>query len=300
MAASQIPAESIVYIDGAFYPESQAKISVFDHVVLYGDAVYDTCCAWGGKIFKLDRHMDRLYASARALKLQIPLAQAQLSEVVVETVRRNQLQNAYIKIVATRGVGERPLMSPYHCKPNLIVFAKPYMSLAGDDQELQGIRVKVASWRRIPDECLPSQVKSCNYLNHILMRMEANEAGYDDALELTTQGYVAEAPGYNVFTVKQGRIYTPDEEILYGITRETVFEIAARHQIAVIAGRLTVFDCYVADEVFYSSTAGGIFPVKEIDGRVIGDGRPGPITRLVHGAYQDLLASGTQSTPVYG
>jgi len=299
MQVSAKQGESVVYIDGTFYPESQAKISVFDHVVLYGDAVYDTCCAWSGRIFKLDQHLDRLFESAHAIKLQISLSKAELRDVVIETVRRNNLQKAYVKIIATRGVGELPLMSPYNCRPSLIVFARPYVSLVGGDADRKGIRVKVASWRKIPDECLPSKVKNCNYLNHILMRLEANEAGYDDALELGTDGYVAEAPGYNVFAVKEGVIYTPADNILMGITRETVLELAAEAGIPVVEGLLTVFDFYNADEVFFSSTAGGIFPVREIDGRVIGAGKPGPITVQIRDGYYALLESGVESVPVY-
>ncbi len=292
--------ELVVYIDGDFYPESEAKVSVFDHVVLYGDAVYDTCCAWAGQIFKLDEHVDRLFESAHALKLAVPLPKVQLREVVIETVRRNALQNAYIKIIATRGVGPLPLLSPYDCKPSLIVFARPYVSLVGGEAQAEGVRIKVASWRKIPDECLPSQAKTCNYLNHVLMRMEANEAGYDDALELGIDGYVAEAPGYNVFAVKRGAIRTPANDILKGITRQTVLELAGGAGIPVAEEPLTVFDFYNADEVFFSSTAGGIFAVSEIDGRVIGEGKPGPITTLIRNRYYDLLESGEQSTPVYG
>ncbi len=293
-------AKPVVYIDGEFYGESDAKISVFDHALLYGDAIYETCCAWNGAIFKLDRHIDRLFESAHAVKLQVPLSKAELKEVAVETVRRSNLKNAYVKIIATRGVGEQPTISPYNTTPSIIVFAWPYLSLVAGDVDLKGMRVKVASWRRIPDICLPSKVKSINYLNHVLMRMEANESGYDDALELGTDGDVTEAPGYNVFAVKRSAIQTPSNNILVGITRETVLELAAEAGISVIEGQLTVFDFYNADEVFFSSSAGGIFPVSEIDGRVIGnDGKPGPVTVRIRDGYQALLESRAKSTPVY-
>jgi branched-chain amino acid aminotransferase len=215
MAPSSGKNEPIVFVNGEFVPASEAKISVFDHVVLYGDGVYDTMCAWNHMVFKLDEHVDRLYESAHAIKLEIPLTKEELKQVVLETVRRNKLRNAYVKVLATRGVGPQPLMSPYGCTPGLIVFAVPYMSLVAE-QENTGIRMIVSSMRRVPNECLSSKIKSCNYLNHILMRLEANEAGADDAIELDMEGYVCEAPGYNVFMVKRGILYTPRDNILAG------------------------------------------------------------------------------------
>jgi len=291
--------EPIVYVNEEFVPGSEAKISVFDHVVLYGDGVYDTMCAWNYAVFKLDEHVDRLYESAHAVKLEIPLAREELKAVILETVRRNNLRNAYVKVVATRGVGPQPLMSPYNCTPGLIVFAVPYMSLVGGGEEDGGIRMIVSSLRRVPDECLSTKIKSCNYLNHILMRMEANEAGADDAIELDMDGYVCEAPGYNVFMVKKGVIYTPSDNILVGVTRQTVMELAEAANMPVVEGRIQPFDLYNADEVFLSSTAGGIFAVAELDGRTIGNGKPGPVTRMIREGYLALLESGEKSTPVF-
>lgn len=291
--------EPIVYVNGDFVAGSEAKISVFDHVVLYGDGVYDTMCAWNHRLFKLDEHVDRLYESAHAIQLELPVAKEELKEIILETVRRNELRNAYVKVIATRGVGPQPLMSPHNCTPGLIVFAVPYMSLADQDAETGGIRMIVASLRRIPNECLSTKIKSCNYLNHILMRMEANEAGADDAIELDMEGYVCEAPGYNVFVVKQGVLHTPRDNILVGVTRQTVIELAEAAGIPVVEGRLQPFDLYNADEVFLSSTAGGIFAVVELDGRAIGEGKQGPVTGQMRDAYTALLEGGERSTPVH-
>lgn len=299
MTPSDQAHEPIVYVNGEFAPESQAKISVFDHVILYGDGVYDTMCAWNDQVFKLEEHTNRLYESAHAIKLDIPLSKEELKAVILETVRRNKLRNAYVKVIATRGVSAQPLMSPYNCTPGLIVFAVPYMSLVDSDDEENGIRMIVSSLRRIPNECLSTKIKSCNYLNHILMRMEANEAGADDAIELDTEGYVCEAPGYNVFMVKKGMIYTPRDNILEGITRQTVMELAEAAGITVLDGRIQPFDLYNADEVFLSSTAGGIFAVAELDGRAIGNGKMGPLTRTIRDGYLALLESGDRSTPVH-
>lgn len=290
--------EPIIYVNGEYLPRSEARISVFDHVILYGDGVYDTLCAWNHAVFKLDEHIDRLYESAHAVKLEIPLSKDGLKQVVLETVRRSGLRNAYVKIVATRGVSAQPLLSPYNCTPGLIVFAVPYMSLVGGERELKGIKMIVSSLRRIPNECFSTKIKSCNYLNHVLMRMEANEAGADDAIELDMEGYVCEAPGYNVFMVKKGVIYTPGDNILVGITRQTVMELAEREGIPVQVGRIQPFDLYNADEVFLSSTAGGIFSVTELDGRSIGGGKPGATTKLMADRYLELLESGEQSTRV--
>ncbi len=291
--------QSIIYIDGEFMPERDAKISVFDHVVLYGDGVYDTCCAWNGKVFKLDEHLDRLFESAHAVKIEPPLSKSELKEAVLETVRQNELQDAYVKIILTRGVGELPLLSPYGCTPSLIIFAKPYMRLVGEDAHEKGIRAKLASVRRIPDQCLPSKIKSSNYQNHVLVRMEANEAGYDDGIELSTEGHIAEAPGYNIFVAKGGALYTPKDNILVGITRQTVIEIAEREGVPVHETTLTAFDLFNADEVFFSSTAGGIFAVVEVDGRKIGSGTPGLIAARFRERYYDLLESGEQSAAAY-
>jgi len=169
--------EHIVYVNGEFVPEREAKISVFDHVVLYGDGVYDTLCAWNWMIFKLDEHVDRLFESAHAVKLELPLGKGELKGIILKTLQLNNLRNAYVKIVATRGVGPEPLMSPYNCTPGLLVFAVPYMSLVSGRGKASGIRMIVSSLRRIPNECISTKIKSCNYLGHILMRLEASEAG---------------------------------------------------------------------------------------------------------------------------
>lgn len=298
MLSQDAAPESIVYLNGEYMCSADAKISVFDHVVLYGDAVFDTMCAWNHMIFKLDAHLTRLYESAHAVMLRIPMAKAQLKDTVLETVRRTGLRNAYVKVIVTRGVGAQPLLSPYNCTPAVIVFAVPYLSLAGHDGDIRGIKVIVSSMRRIPNQCISTRIKSCNYLNHVLMRLEANEAGANDAIELDLEGYVCEAPGYNVFVVKQGVLSTPVDNVLMGITRETVVELAQAANIVVQEGRVQVFDLYNADEVFLSSTAGGIVPVVSLDGRMIGDGKPGPLTQAFQRQYLDLLESGRHSTPV--
>jgi branched-chain amino acid aminotransferase len=190
------------------------------------------------------------------------------------------------------------LMSPNNCQPGLIVFAVPYMSLQSEEKVISGIKMIVSSLRRIPNECMSTKIKSCNYLNHILMRMEANETGADDAIELDLEGYVCEAAGYNVFMVKKGVIYTPIDNILIGITRQTVIELSETVGIPLKECRIQPFDLYNADEVFLSSTAGGIFAVVELDGRRIGSGKPGPMTARTRDLYLALLESREKSTPI--
>jgi branched-chain amino acid aminotransferase len=254
--------------------------------------------AWNDAVFRLDDHLERLFDSAHAVMIRIPTSRDELREIILETIRRNDLRNAYVKVVVTRGVGKQPLLAPYDCEPGVIVFAIPYISLAGPRSEDDGISMVVSSLRRVPNESTSTCIKSCNYLNHVLMRLEANESGADDALELDLEGYVCEAPGYNVFVTKNGTLTTPGDNILRGITRQTVMELANKEGITVVVGRVQTYDVYTADEAFLTSTAGGIVPVGRLDGRVIGGGGRGPITRRLQEAYLELLESRVESTPV--
>lgn len=298
VTASGKAREPILYVNGEFVPRSEAKISVFDHVVLYGDGVFDAICGWNHRLFKLTEHVDRLYESAHAILLQVPLSKAQMEEIIIETVRRNDLENVYVKVVVTRGVSPLPLLNPHDCTPGVIVFAMTYVTQAQGKSQETGLKLIVPSLRRIPNESFSTRIKSCNYLNNVLMRAEANQAGADDALALDMEGYICEAPGYNVFMVKSNVLYTPRDNILMGITRQTVIELAEQAQLKVIEGRIEPFDLYNADEVFLTSTAGGIVPVVELDGRIIGRGRPGQVTKELQDGYLALLESGEKSTPV--
>lgn len=292
------PSEPVIYVNGAHLPASQATISVFDHVILYGDGVYDTMVAWNHGVFRLDAHLDRLYESAHAVRIEVPGTRAELRAAILETIRRNDLASAYVKIVVTRGVGKQPLLAPDDCVPGVIIFAVPYLSQAGDRAADDAISMVVASLRRVPNESISTQVKSCNYLNHVLMRIEANNAGADEALELDMEGYVCEAPGYNVFLAKNGVLTTPADNILRGITRQTIIDLAEELGTRVTTGRLQPFDFYNADEAFLTSTAGGVVPIGRLDGRVIGTGMRGSLTRALQAGYEGLLESGAQSTPV--
>ncbi|MSP13086.1 MAG: branched-chain amino acid aminotransferase [Chloroflexi bacterium] len=290
--------EQVIYIDGVFYPKEQAKISVLDHGLLHGDSVFDTCLAVHGVVFRWQAHVDRLFASAKAVDIRIPLTKETLGGVVRETVQRNRLSYAYIKIVVTRGVGDYPTLQPKGCKPSVIVFAQPYASSVAEGDVSPPQRVHIAGVRRTPSQCIDAQIKSGNYLNHVLAFLEAQRVGADNAIELTIDGEVCEAPGYNIFVVQQGQLLTPGKDILIGITRQAVFDLAKELGIPCQVARLTPFDLTNAAEVFLSSTSGGIIPVTEVDGKPVADGRPGPITGAIRRAYLELLDSGREGMAV--
>jgi branched-chain amino acid aminotransferase len=291
-------AESILYVNGAFVPESEAKISVMDHGVLYGDGVFETAFARNGSIFKLDAHIERGFRSMLAIALQPPVTPEQLKELVVETVRRNGLRDAYIKWVVTRGYNGKPLLDPAGCQPSLIILALPYIERATKERIEQGLRLKTVAVRRPSGDVLDARIKSLNYLNLVLAKLEAKAAGVDEALLLDAQGRIAEATGCNILVVRGGRLLTPGRNILLGVTRETVIELAQEAGIPVEVCDLELFDAYTADEILICSTAGGLLPVSMVDGRVIGAGKPGPMFQKLQSAYRVLTESGRHGTPI--
>ena len=290
--------EPIFYLNGEFVPQSQAKVSLMDHSVLYGDGVFDSCFCWEGKIHKLDAHLDRLYRGAQALGLTVPLEKPAFAEAIIETVRRNGLRTAYIKPIVSRGVGFEPRLDPRGCTPMVAILVGPWLHLVDPKQE-RGMKVRTSAVRRIPAECLDPRIKSLNYLNIILARLDATSAGADDGLMLDLQGRVCEGPGYNVFAARNGVLYTPRESILEGITRQTLLEICEREGIAVQATDLWPYDLYTADEVFYCSSSVAIVGVVELDGRRIGSGAPGPLTRRLYDLFMRELTEGNDLTEVF-
>lgn len=287
--------DSIVYVNNEFVPESEARISVLDHAVLYGDGVFETVAAWDGQIFKLDEHIERFFRSMAAIALEPPVSRTQLKELIIEAARRNELREAYIKWIATRGSNGTPLMDPAGCVANLIILARPYIHRSAPS----GLRVKTVAVRRPPGHVLDAHIKSLNYLNLVLAKLEAKAAGVDQALMLDVHGRLCESPGFNVFVVKGKRLRTPVHDILVGITRETVMELAPELGYAVQECDLELYDAYTADELFLCSTAGGLLPVIELDGRPIGEGKPGPVFTALAEGYHQALTSGRYGTPVY-
>lgn len=290
-----------VYLNGQFVPEEEAKVSVFDHGLLYGDGVFEGIRAYDGYVFKLDRHLDRLYDSAKAIALEIPLTTDQMAQAILETLRVNKLRSAYIRPVVTRGPGDLGI-DPRRCygKPSVIIIVKEWKSLYGEEISRRGLKAIVASTRARPPDTLSPSIKSLNYLNNIMARIEANYAGADEAIMLDTHGFVAEGTADNVFIVKRGQLLTPPTlSCLPGITRETVIELAQKEQIPVREEFFTLSTLYSAEECFITGTAAEIAPIIEIDHRAIGSGTPGPITQKLIQKFRAITGIPETGTPIY-
>jgi branched-chain amino acid aminotransferase len=281
-----------IYIDGKFYDKEQAVISVFDHGLLYGDGVFEGIRVYHGKVFKLSDHITRLYASAKAIALTIPLKKREMEKAVLDAVRINRKKNGYIRLVVTRGEGTLGL-DPVHCgKPTVIIIVAD-IQLYPEELYKKGVKIITASTRRIPPECLDPRIKSLNYLNNILAKLEARRSGAMEALMLTTEGLVAECTADNIFIVKSGRLLTPHpcKGALDGITMRTVFEIAKARGIECSEADLSQNDLYTSDECFITGTGAELVPVIEIDSREVGDGKPGPLTLTLIEDFRGLVAA---------
>jgi branched-chain amino acid aminotransferase len=289
-------AEPIIYIDGNFEPLSVARISPLDQGFLLGDGIFDVVSAWDSKIFMLDAHLDRFFDSMRAARLETRLSREQWVDAIVETTRRNELSDASIRFILTRGVPDGVVADPRHIQPTEMIWAAPYIFLADEEKRSTGIRIMISSMRGFAPDTLDPRFKCLDRLNSQLIRLEALEAGYDDAVWLDGHGYVAEAAASNIFVVKNDEIFTPQTGILRGITRATVLELAERGGIPHRESQLTAFDLYSADEVFTCSTAGGPLPVREVSGRAIA--ATGPITERISELYWQMRAEGEYSTPI--
>src|SRR5438132_908933 len=275
----------------------EAKVSVFDHGLLYGDGVFEGIRAYNGRVFKLDRHLERLYHSAKAIDLKIPHTKEEMGNIILETCRRNDIREGYIRPVITRGKGDLGL-DPRKCKsgPSVVVIAQPGISLYGKVYE-RGLKMVTSSYRRVPPQSLSPSIKSLNYLNNIMARVEANQYGADEALMLDIHGYVSEATAENFFIVRNSTIVTPwTSTNLPGVTRETVLEIVPQLGLKAEERLFTLYDVWSSDEAFISGTAAEIGPVVELDGRTIGDGKPGPTTKRIMKAFRDLVM--TTGTPI--
>ncbi len=287
----------VVYLDGKYVDSSEAKVSVFDHGLLYGDGVFEGIRIYQGNVYRLDEHLERLEQSAKALMLAVPLARADMSEAVCETCRRNQLTDGYIRLVITRGTGDLGL-APWLCeKPTLFIIASK-ISLYPQEHYDNGLSIVTVATRRIAPDALPPTIKSLNYLNNILAKLEARQAGALEAIMLNAQGYVAECTADNVFIVQKGEILTPAASAgaLKGITRASIFDIACDLKIPMRETDLTRYDIWCADECFLTGTGAEVIPVVKLDGRVIGTGKPGPITaKVLENFRRKVLVEGTRT-----
>jgi branched-chain amino acid aminotransferase len=287
-----------IYIDGRFYPEATAKISVLDHGLLYGDGIFEGIRFYNGRVFRLEEHLARLWDSARSICLEIPMSIHAMSEAVLETIRQNRLRDGYIRLLVTRGVGNLGL-NPTQCKyPSVIIIAAT-IALYHESFYRKGLTIITCATRRSNPAALNPAVKSLNYLNNVMARIEANLAGADEALMLNDAGNVAECTADNVFIIKRGQIFTPPitAGALRGITRGIVFEIAGEHGIKISETDITRHDVFVADECFLTGTAAEIVPVVKADGRLIGNGKPGPITTRTIARFREMTRE--TGTPIF-
>ncbi|MBB6497633.1 branched-chain-amino-acid transaminase [Methanococcus maripaludis] len=275
-----------IYLDGNFVEKEDAKVSVYDHGLLYGDGVFEGIRAYDGVVFKLEEHIERLYDSADSIAMKIPASKVEMEEIVIETLKSNNLKDAYIRLVVTRGVGDLGL-DPRKCpKATIFCIAENMKPLLGED----GIKVITSSIRRLPVDVLNPAVKSLNYLNSILAKIQANYAGVDEAFLLDSEGYVAEGTGDNVFVIKNGKIKTPplSSSVLKGITRDTVVDLAKEAGYTIIEEKMTLHDLFVADEIFITGTAAELIHVVEIDGRIINNGKLGPVTKELSDRFKEI------------
>lgn len=279
-----------VYIDGKFFPKSEAKVSVFDHGLLYGDGIFEGIRAYESVVFKLKEHIDRLYKSAHMIMLDIPITKEEMIHATLETLRKNKMRDAYIRLVVTRGMGDLGL-NPKKCPRPTIIIITDTISLHMAGGKETGIAAMISWVKRDPVDATSHEIKSLNYLNSILAKIEANIAGVDEAICLDKNGFVCEGVAENIFIVRKGKLYTPPTctGALQGITAESLSDLARKSGYEVNEKNITPFELFNADEVFFTGTAAEIIPVREINKRQINDGKPGPITRRLMAEFAKVV-----------
>lgn len=285
--------QGLCWIDGQLFKPAEASISVFDHGLLYGDGVFEGIRFYNGKPFKLPEHLTRLKDSADALALNIPYTDADLSEAIESLIATSQAHDGYIRLIITRGAGSLGI-DPANChEPTVIIIASP-LHMVSEQKRHEGLRLIVSGVRRLAVDVLDTRIKSLNYLNNILAKMQANAVGVDEAVMLNTAGYIAEGSAENIFVVKNGGLYTPpaSEGALAGITRNIIIQLAASNNISVRETRLAPYDLYTADECFLTGTGVELLPVREIDGRAL-KSCPGEIFKVIEQAFHQFIEEET-------
>ncbi len=286
-----------IYIDGEYYPEGDAKISVFDHGLLYGDGIFEGIRFYNGRVFRLEEHVRRLFVSAKALLLDIGMSPEGVADAVRATIRENGLTDGYVRLLVTRGVGSLGL-SPFLCPRASMIIIADKIALYPEEKYSEGLKLVTCSTRRPPPAALSPSVKSLNYLNNVLAKVEAIQGGAEEGLMLNEQGFVAECTGDNIFVVRDGSVRTPPSSAggLPGITRDVIFEIAGELGVDLRESELTRYDLFAADECFLTGTAAEVIAAVELDGRPIGDGKPGPVTERFVGRYREIV--GVEGTEI--
>ncbi len=287
-----------VYIDGKYYDERNARISVFDHGLLYGDGIFEGIRAYNGRVFKLKEHIDRLFCSAKAILLNLPMSHEDIMAAVVETCRHNKIRDGYIRLVVTRGIGTLGL-NPNRCKNPSVIIIAGKIQLYPQEFYQRGMEIVTVPTTRNLHSALNPAIKSLNYLNNVLARIEANTAGCEEAILLNAEGFVCECTGDNVFIIKERHLFTPplSAGALYGITRRVVMEMAEESGLTVSEPNLTRYDLFNADECFLTGTGAELVPIVKIDGRVIGEGKRGPVTEKLMTQYRALTK--VSGEPIY-
>lgn len=282
--------EQLIYVNGEFVTKDKAVVSVYDHGFLYGDGVFEGIRAYNGNVFRLTEHLVRLYESAKSIMLEIPQTIEEMEQIILETLRLNKLQSGYIRLVVSRGKGNLGI-DPRSCPTPTVICIAEELALFPKELYETGVEVISASYRRNRSDVLSPKTKSLNYLNNVLVKIEANQAGVPEALMMNDQGYVAEGSSDNIFIVKNGVIMTPPGYVgaLVGITRNAIMEVAEKKGYIVKEEVFTRHDVYVADEVFLTGTAAEVIAAVKIDGRVIGDGKPGPITNDILKGFREIV-----------
>ena len=288
-----------VYIDGEYYPKSQAKVSVYDHGLLYGDGVFEGIRAYNGIVFKLNEHIDRLYRSAHALRLTIPLTKEEMTKMVLETLRKNNLRDAYIRLVVTRGIGDLGL-DPRKCPKPTVIIITDTISIMSSEAKEKGITTMIAWVRRNSVDSTTHEIKSLNYLNSVIAKMEATANGVDEAICLDKNGLISEGVGENLFIVKGDKLITPPSSsgALAGITAKFTINLAKSLGYEVAETNLTPFQLFTAEEAFFTGTAAEVVPIREVNKRQIGSGSPGPITKKLMAAFQKAIVDPVEGVPI--
>lgn len=295
---SHDPADGIAFVNGAYLPLAEATIPLTDRGFVRSDATYDVTHVWKGRFFRLDDHIERFQASMRGLRMSLPYSSAEIAKILVECVRRSGLRDAYVQMTCTRGVPPRGTRDPRLCENRFYAFAQPFVWIANDEQRRDGLKMVVSSVQRIPPESVDPRLKNFHWLDLTMGILEAYDKDATVAVLTDGQGHVTEGAGFNVFAVKGDVITTPDRGVFEGMTRRSVIELAGEAGVACELRPLAIEELRDADEIFITSSAGGIMPVTVLDGRIYGNGKPGPVTSRIHDLYWAKHDTGWLSTPV--